>query len=1661
MTRHIILLILGLVVVSPSPGCPGEFLELNRGDHICVIGNTLAERMQHHGWLETLLHARFPRHELVIRNLGYSGDELTIRLRSAGFGSPAEHLTMNKADVILAFFGYNESFAGAGGLEKFRLDLKEFIEHTRRQKYNGRCSPQLVLFSPIAHEDLDDPNLPDGSENNARLKLYAQAMAEVAQAHRVPFVDLFSSTHELYQNTAQALTINGIHLNELGDKLLAAETVKRLFRESWSPPAEAKYLDHLRAAVLEKNFHWFHRYRTVDGYSIFGGRADLKFVDGQTNREVMQRELAVLEVMTANRDRGIWAVAQRRDLHVNDENTPPFIPVKTNKPGPGPNGEHVFLGGEAAIDRMTLGEGLKINLFASEEMFPELAKPVQMAFDAKGRLWVAVMPSYPHWKPKEEMNDKVLILEDSDGNGRADKCTVFADKLHVPTGLEFYNGGLFVGQQPDLMYLKDLNGDDVADHRERVLHGIDSADTHHALNSFVLDPGGALYFQEGTFHHTQVETLYGPPVRSANAAVFRYEPRTHRFEVYVAYAFANPHGHVFDRWGQDFVTDGTGNVNYYAAAFSGRLDFPRKHAPLEPIFMQKTRPCPATEILSSRHFPDSYQQNYLVANVIGFQGILRYRIREEGSGFVGDELEPIVQSADPNFRPADIEIGPDGAIYFLDWQNPIIGHMQHNLRDPSRDKTHGRVYRITYQGRPRLTPALIAGQPIQRLLDLLKEPEDRVRYRAKIELGARNSADVIAALKRWINSLDPKHPEYQHHLTEALWVHQYHNVVDEPLLRRMLRSRDYRARAAATRVLCYWRERVSDPLEWLKFQAEDPHPRVRLEAVRACSFFNNAAAAEVALAILKQPMDRYLRYTLDETLTQLAPFWRAALASDREFAKNNPTGLAYVLAKIPTSQLATLPRSRPVLQELVSRHPVVAEQRHAALVDLAKLNGTSVVSELVSAMNRLDREPTEHSDHVLHELGHILIGQYQSLAAPVLGKPEPHDHGAVQISASATELRAARGAIAALAESAQRPLTRQIAYVALMTADGSIEPTWNQARSHGRALVDVLEAIPLIPDAHLRQSAHDRIRPLLSDRAPELTDFSPTAKGTVGRFVRIELPRRGTLALAEVQVFSSGKNIAREGKARQSSVAYGGVAQRAIDGNTSGRYSDNGQAHTVENDDRPWWELDLGSERPLEAIVVWNRSEQKGLFAKRLDGFQVVVLDEQHREVFKRANQSAPLESVRFELAADRAASIRRAAIDAIVSTGRDAEATFALLAGFIRTGRERAAAVRAISRIPSSRWPHEHVRPTIDALVEYLKNLPAGERTQSDARDALQLGNDLAASLPSKQAHEVRRMLRELGIPILVIRPIPHLMLYDRKEIYVEAGRPIEIVFENTDLMPHNLIVARPGSLERVGIAAEKMAALPDAFDKQFIPDLPDVLHATRMLQPRQSDRLVFTVPSESADYPYVCTFPGHWRRMHGVMHVVRSLDEVPPELLAASQQPNATAVRPLVRNWKVADLAPLVPQIERGRDLTRGKHLFSEIACAQCHSVKGVGGQVGPDLAGIREKIGAKKMSPLDLVTEMIEPSKVIDDRYRTTVLELASGQLVSGIIVGEADNQVSIRTNPLDQKGDKPIAIAAAQITGRFPSKVSLMPEGLLNTLTEEEILDLLAYVSSGGE
>jgi len=1642
-------LLLGSVPVLAEP------LELRKGDHICIIGNTLAERMQHDGWLEALLHARHPEHELTIRNLGYSADELTTRLRSMDFGTPDQwlqgeapipqqnklnadapvrknrfELTGTQADVIFAFFGCNESFAGEPGLPKFKADLEAFIKHTLSQKYNGESAPRLVLISPIAYENIGDRNLPEGARLNEQLKLYTQAMAEVAAGQKVPFVDLYTPSLKLYEQQ-EPLTINGIHLNEFGNRHVARTIEAALFGPSQLDQAK---IEKLRDAVKDKNWHWFHRYRVTDGFSTYGDRAFLRFTDGQSNYEVGQRELEMLDVLTANRDQAIWAAAQGKEHKIDDSNVPPHIPVVTNKPGPLPGGKHVFLGGEEAIEKMTIAKGMKVNLFASEKEFPELINPVQMAFDTKGRLWVAAWPTYPHWKPTAEpMNDKLLIFEDTNGDGKADQCKTFAGDLHNPTGFEFWNGGVLVAMAPDILFLKDTDGDDKYDVKTRVLHGLDTADTHHTANSFTLDPGGALYFQEGTFHHTQVETPWGAARRVANGAVFRYEPRSQKFDVYVSHGFANPHGHVFDKWGQDIVIDGTGAQPYHGTLFSGHIESPNKHNHPPQVYQQRTRPCPGLEIVSSSHFPEEMRGNLLVPNVIGFQGILQYKLQDKESSLGAVEVEPIVSSSDPNFRPADVETAPDGSIYFTDWHNPIIGHMQHNLRDPSRNKIYGRVYRVTYEGRPLVKPEPIAGQPIDELLNLLASKDDRVRYRTRIELSGRNSDEVVAAIEPWLNSLDRNAPDYEHHQLEALWQHQHHNVLNAALLERVLNSPDFHARAAGVRVLCSWRDRVSNSLDLLRKAAADKEGRVRLEAVRAASFYTVPEAVEVPIIAADQPLDPYIEFVHKETMRTLEPIVKRATAAGERIAFTTEAGARYFLRGMSTEQLLVEPRNRAVYLEMLYRPGLRDEHRQEAVRGLAQLDERPELDVIIGAIHSLDEKDSSVDPSVVFDLVRQLTAR------------------------SAAELTSARAELEKLATSARQPMFRQIGFVSLISVDGSVDKAWELASANAKSLQDFVSAMPLISDPSVRATLYDKIEPLLDGLPPSLA--SGSSKGTFGRYVRVALPRNGTLTLAEVEVYSGSDNVARRGKATQSATAHGGAAERAIDGNKSATYGDGGQTHTPENAANPWWEVDLGEEYPIDRISIFNRGD--GDLGNRLSGYTVTVLDNSRNEVFRRENNPAPKLSAEFELAGGGPeALVRRAAMVALTQVRGQEGKTFTRLSRFVRDDVDRTQAIRALQRLPREAWPKEEAAALVEVLTAHVQKIPQADRTSTAALDALEFADALTALLPADQGKQARTKLRELGVRVIRVGTVFERMSFDKDVLVVQAGKPVEFVLDNTDLMPHNFVILQPGSLEEVGLLAEATAQQPSAAQRHYVPPSDKVLLASRLLQPRDSQKLSFQAPTAPGVYPYVCTYPGHWRRMYGALYVVENLDaylENPEAYLSA----NSLAIKDdLLKDrrprteWKLDDLASLVEDLKSGRSYGNGKQIFQVANCVGCHKYDGVGTEIGPDLT----KLEAKWTS-LDILKEVLDPSAKINEKYQSYTFLMDDGRVVTGLIVEETPKTVKVVENPLAKAA--PLELPVDNIEERKKSSVSLMPKGLLDKLTRDEILDLIAYVSARGD
>ena len=604
-------------------------------------------------------------------------------------------------------------------------------------------------------------------------------------------------------------------------------------------------------------------------------------------------------------------------------------------------------------------EGYELNVFASEEMFPDLANPVQMQVDAKGRLWAASWNTYPKWEPLKKMNDSLMIFEDTDGDGVADERKIFAH-VHNPLGFEFWGGGVVVTSGPDLLFLKDTDGDDVADERIVLLQGLGTSDTHHAANNLVYGPDGGIYWQSGIFLVHNHETPWKQNLNIGASGMYRFDPRTFVITPHAGNS-PNPHGTSFDYWGYCYANDGTGGRSYQVRPEGAGFK-------MYELLTKEFRPVAANAIMSSEHFPEELQQDFLICNTIGFLGVKQYSLDREGeeqeeeppvvaeqkniditpdgglitvnhpalkdtaiTGFRlsvkgtqqmniaevevfsggkniantatlkqsseynngqfpvrllvdgnkgnfahtnnqqnpwmrGDFAEPVkisqfkvwnrqgfeqrfnngkieffngndvvaavdvkiagggdganrkrkfgevwgtpgielLNSADRNFRPTDAVIGSDGALYVSDWCNVIIGHMQHNIRDPNRDHYHGRIVRLTVKDRPLQKPVKIHNQPIEVLLDNLKHPINGIRHRSRVELSGRDSKAVIAATNKWMSDFDPNDETEAHHLLEALWMHQQHNVKNEELLNTLLASNVKHAAHAAKTVQHFW-----------------------------------------------------------------------------------------------------------------------------------------------------------------------------------------------------------------------------------------------------------------------------------------------------------------------------------------------------------------------------------------------------------------------------------------------------------------------------------------------------------------------------------------------------------------------------------------------------------------------------------------------------------------------------------------------------------------------------------------------------------------------------------------------------------------------------------------------------------------------------------------
>jgi hypothetical protein len=487
-------------------------------------------------------------------------------------------------------------------------------------------------------------------------------------------------------------------------------------------------------------------------------------------------------------------------------------------------------------------------------------------------------------KPGEAPADKVLVLEDTDHDGKADKSTIFADGLLIPTGVAPGDGGAYVANSTEVLHLIDTDGDGKADQRRVVLSGFGTEDTHHIIHTFRWGLDGRLYFNQSIYIHSHVETPHGVR-RLIGSGVWRFRPENGEFDV-VARGMVNPWGHAFDEWGQSFHTDGAGDggIHYvfHGAAFPSAVGYERVMHGLNP---GSPKYC-GLEIVSGRHLPDDWQGS-AITNDFRANRIVRFKLVDEGGTYVSKPMPDVITSTDVAFRPIDVKMGPDGAIYIADWYNPIINHGEVDFRDPRRDKTRGRIWRITAKGRPLVKRPTLVGAPVADIFEQLKSPEGWTRQQAKLVLRSIGARNVVPALQQWVAQLDANDPRVEHHRVEALWAYQTLDTPDPSCSascsrrRRRRRGRRRRESCRIGRTVCRMRRRCSR--------------RVSRTGIRACASRRpRARAAEHAARDragddgARQAEDPNLDYALWLTAEGHGIVWMPAFKSGQITLQRQP-----------------------------------------------------------------------------------------------------------------------------------------------------------------------------------------------------------------------------------------------------------------------------------------------------------------------------------------------------------------------------------------------------------------------------------------------------------------------------------------------------------------------------------------------------------------------------------------------------------------------------------------------------------------------------------------------------------------------------------------------------------------------------------------------------
>ena len=622
---------------------------------------------------------------------------------------------------------------------------------------------------------------------------------------------------------------------------------------------------------------------------------------------------------------------------------------------------------DEAAAKFSVPEGFEVRIFASE---PDAINPVGMSWDERGRLWVAELYEYPLGaKPGQKPRDRIKILEDTDGDGRADKATVFADGFNLLTGILVGNGGVYVGQAPDFLFLEDTDGDDKADKRTVLKTGFGLHDRHELLNGFAWGPDGWLYMTHGVFTYSKVKDPDSPNDDGVkvDAAVARYHPRTKKFEVF-ADGTSNPWGVDFDREGNAFVSACV--IDHLFHVTPGGLYVRQGGIPPNPysygllpsiVDHKHFRAAYAgAQVYQGNMYPENYKGTLMMGNI--HQSAINHdTLTRSGSSFRATANKDFLVANDGWFRPVSTQVGPDGALWIMDWYDKYPCYQNANADPEGVDREHGRIWRVVYTGGKK--GADVPSRPARdmdlrkantsELVELLNHANVWHRRVAQRLLGERRDNSAKPAMLKLLENGKTLEARLA-----ALWTLHAADMLDEATLDKHASDKEAAVRTWVARLTGERRQPNAESFERLKKLAADRDSTVRLGVATACRQYSSGSLT--VNTPVPDDLKGFKAGAILETIVRnsadakdpLIPFmvW---LASEPRLAENPKFALAWLVENGPD----TLPLSAQLASKTMRR-----------ISDLRSVENMNAVVEF------LEKLTPKHTDLALAALDGLIQG---------------------------------------------------------------------------------------------------------------------------------------------------------------------------------------------------------------------------------------------------------------------------------------------------------------------------------------------------------------------------------------------------------------------------------------------------------------------------------------------------------------------------------------------------------------------------------------------------------------------------------------------------------------------------------------------------------------